>query len=67
MQDKDKEYPAEIYAVIGKAVAELIKTGEDVGKKNVLIKLQFHSTLITDQQQQTVYNQAFRYILESFH
>ncbi|WP_338563931.1 hypothetical protein [Erwinia sp. E_sp_B04_7] len=67
MQDKDNECTAEIYAVIGKAVAELIKSGEDVGKKNVLLKLQLHSTLTTDTSLQAVYNQAFRNILESFH
>ncbi|CAX59829.1 hypothetical protein [Erwinia billingiae] len=67
MQGKDKDYPSEIYAVIGRAVSALLEAGEPLEKKNVLIMLQAHSTATRDKHLQSIYQQAFRYLLESFH
>lgn len=67
MQGKDKDYPSEIYAVIGRAVSALLEAGEPVEKKNVLIMLQAHSTETRNEHLQSVYQQAFRYLLERFH
>ncbi|WP_455820059.1 hypothetical protein [Pseudomonas cerasi] len=67
MHDNNKEYQKEIYAVIGKAVSELIAANKPLDKKSVLIMLQSQSTSTTDAHMQSIYRQAFRYLLESFH
>jgi len=63
----NKDYPKEIYAVIGRAVSELIASNQSLDKKSVLIMLQVHSSRTTDAHIQSIYQQAFRYLLESFH
>ncbi len=63
----NKDYPKEIYAVIGRAVSELIAANQPLDKKSVLIMLQAHSTRAKDAHTQGIYRQAFRYLLESFH
>lgn len=67
MQGIEKDYPSEIYAVIGKAVSALLEAGEPLDKKAVLIMLQAHSTETTDKHLLSLYQQAFRYLLQSFH
>ncbi|WP_455811059.1 hypothetical protein [Pseudomonas graminis] len=67
MHGNNKEYPKEIYAVIGRAVSELIASNQPLDKKSVLIMLQAHSTRTTDAHIKGIYRQAFRYLLESFH
>lgn len=67
MHGNNQDYPKEVYAVIGRAVSELIATSQAMDKKSVLIMLQAHSTRTTDAHLQDIYRQAFRYLLESFH
>ncbi|MGB9097910.1 hypothetical protein [Erwinia sp.] len=67
MQGIEKDYPSEIYAVIGKAVSALLEAGEPLDKKAVLIMLQAHSTETNDKHLLSLYQQAFRYLLQSFH
>ncbi|MTD26203.1 hypothetical protein [Erwinia sorbitola] len=67
MHGNNHDYPKEIYAVIGRAVSELIAANQPLDKKSVLIMLQAHSTKTTDADIQSIYRQAFRYLLESFH
>ncbi|MFK8257645.1 hypothetical protein ACFL9S_07650 [Erwinia sp. AnSW2-5] len=67
MHGNNKEYPKEIYAVIGRAVSELIAANQPLDKKSVLIMLQAHSTRAKDAHTLGIYQQAFRYLLESFH
>jgi len=64
---KDWNYPSEICAVIGRAVSELIRREQPLGKKNVLAMLQQHSKQTADEKMKAVYLQALRHILESFH
>ncbi|WLS80842.1 hypothetical protein Q3V30_10340 [Erwinia pyri] len=67
MHGKDWDSPAEICAVIGRAVSELIRKEQPLGKKNVLAMLQQQSKLTSDEKLKAVYLQALRHILESFH
>lgn len=67
MHGNDHDYPAEIYAVIGRAVSELIASGKTLDKKSVLLTLQAHSVQTTEARLKEIYQQAFRYLLESFH
>lgn len=67
MHDNNKGYPKEIYAVIGRAVSELIMSRQPLDKKSVLIMLQSQSARTSDADVQNIYRQAFRYLLESFH
>lgn len=64
---KDHHYPAEIYAVIGRAVSELIASGKALDKKSVLLTLHAHSERASESRLKDIYQQAFRYLLESFH
>lgn len=64
---KDHHYPAEIYAVIGRAVSELIASGKALDKKSVLLTLHAHSEQASESRLKDIYQQAFRYLLESFH
>ncbi|WP_338544095.1 hypothetical protein VRB69_12745 [Erwinia aphidicola] len=63
----DHHYPAEIYAVIGRAVSELIASGKALDKKSVLLTLHAHSEQASESRLKDIYQQAFRYLLESFH
>jgi len=67
VHDNNEEYPREIYAVIGRAVSELIAASQPLDKKSVLIMLQAHSTRTSDADLQGIYRKAYRYLLESFH
>jgi len=67
VHDNNQEYPKEIYAVIGRAVSELITAKQPLDKKSVLIMLQVHGSKTADAQLLDIYKQAFRYLLESFH
>jgi hypothetical protein len=67
VRGKDWDYPAEICAVIGRAVSELIRKEQPLGKRNVLAMLQQHSKSTSDERLKAVYLQALRHILESFH
>lgn len=67
LHGNNNDDPKEIYAVIGRAVSELIASNQPLDKKSVLIMLQVHSSKTTDAHVQSIYQQAFRYLLESFH
>ncbi|RRZ93575.1 hypothetical protein EGK14_07195 [Erwinia sp. 198] len=67
MPKNEQAYSSEICALIGRAVAELLESGEPVGRHNILIRLQIHSAQTTDENMKAAIQRAFRSILDRFH